>query len=82
MYKPVKNALTTCSITPAATCVRLSDYQFRITLTADAGADAATNPVSGTVGPFINPFSAHRFTIKDISLYRGCSASSPDETSK
>jgi len=75
MYKPVKNALTTCSLSPSATCERVSDYQFRIRLTA------AGSPVTGTVGPFINPFSTYQLRINDISLYRGCVASTPDETS-
>ena len=75
MYKPVKDALSTCNLSPSATCERVSDYQFKITLTA------AGSPVTGEVGPFINPFSTYRLRINDISLYRGCVASTPDETS-
>jgi hypothetical protein len=78
LYAPVpgdgETDLAECSLAPAATCTRLGPGVFRIRLTGDGIATATldgTTHVTGTVGPFQNPFSEVDLVLDTVDLMRG-----------
>ena len=77
LYRPMPagTELTTCNIKPAAACARRSDYQFVLKLNDGV---ASSTEVTGTVGPFLNPFSQGDVQLSSISIYKNCDVGAPD----
>jgi len=70
-----ESTVQTCSLTPAATCTKVSDTLIKFTLTA-----GGTTTIEGKIGKIKNPFSMAQMTLSGLRYYDGCSSTVPVDT--
>ena len=68
-YKVIPDdTISVCSLTPAATCEKLSDSIIKFTLTAGG------EMISGDLGQIMNPYSRVELKLREIRYYDGCTS--------